>query len=357
VDRPSSLKATSLGLTALFLWALSAFLISELHNIPTFQLSGTVFIFAFLYTCFQLTRKRQWSKINPSMIVLMVGFIAILNNQAAYVYSIKLIPPEQAEIIYYLWPILAVVISALFFEKAKGKVSRGNFLKACKSLYRLTKRKLQSTPYMFEEDTNEKSNKEFQQISQVFLHLLTKIVPVLSAVLGLAGIYVLLTDGKGLGEISIDRTEGYIFAFIAAGAWVLYSLFCRYNPDIPLEMNGIWCGMAAIPCFGIHCYSESLVMPTLYEWVLMVFIGIGILSYSLKMWSIGLRHGHFNTLSVMSYMTPLISVLILMIVGKAAFKSNILIACQLIILGAILCMLVEWVNKRMQKSSDNYQVD
>lgn len=346
MDKPNSFKATSMGLMALFLWAMSALIISELENIPTFQLSGTVFFIAFLYTCVQLTRKGGWRKINPSIVVLMVGFIAILNNQAAYVYSIKLIPPEQAEIIYYLWPIFAVVISALFFEKSRLTNSKGEVYSASSALYRLVKKRLLPKPFMYELTHHEESEEE-EQLSHILMHGLTKFVPIFSALLGLAGIYILLTDGKGIGEISIDRTEGYLFALIAAGAWVLYSLFSRYNPNIPTEMNGIWCGMAAIPCFAINCYCEKLVMPTAYEWTLLTFIGIGVLSYSLKMWSVGLQYGHFNTLSVMSYMTPLVSVLILMAVGKAAFKSNILIACQLVILGAALCTLVEWLKKRL----------
>lgn len=278
------------------LWALSPLVISELQNIPTFQLSGIVFLIAFLFTCFRLTKRREWHKIKPSMLILIIGFIAILNNQAAYVYAVKLIPPEQAEIIYYLWPVFAMIISGIFLENPR------------------------------------------------------KIVPIFSALLGLASIYILITNGKGFGEISIERMEGYFFALIASASWVLYSLFSRYNPDIPKEMNGIWCGMAAIPCFLINCYCEDMIIPTLYEWVLMLFIGIGILSFSLNMWTTGLRYGHFNTLSVMSYMTPLVSVLILMIAGKADFQSHVILSCQLVILGACLCSIVDWVKKKIPSS-------
>lgn len=303
MERPSQLKATVLGVLALFFWALSPYIISELHNIPTFQLSGTVFLIAFLYTSVQLTRKREWRKINPTVVVLLVGFAAILNNQAAYIYAVKLIPPEQVEIIYYSWPILVLIISGLFLE------SKRSFL------------------------------------------------PIISALFGLAGIYVLLTDGKGFGEITVDRSEGYLFAMIAAGSWVTYSLFSRYNPGIPLEMNGIWCGMSAIPCFAINCYCEGLVMPTFYEWLLLAFIGIGILSFSLNMWTTGLRYGHFTTLSAMSYMTPLLSVLFLMLTGKTGFKSTVLISCQLVILGGALCVIVEWCKKRLVLSPVVINID
>lgn len=299
MDKAGSLKATSKGLGALFLWAMSALVISELENIPTFQLSGTVFIIAFLYTCFQLTWKRRWTRISPSTAVLTVGFIALLGNQAAYVYSIKSIPPEHAEIVYYLWPILAVLISALFLEKSTVD------------------------------------------------GMLSKCAPFFSALLGFGGIYLLCLEGRELGEFSMERIEGYLFAFLAAAAMVLYSLFSRYNVHIPLEMNGIWCGMAALPCFAINFYSERLVMPTPYEWLLMAFIGIAILSYSLNLWSIGMRHGHFNTLSVVSYITPLLSVLILMAAGKAAFRSQILFACQLVILGGVFCALVDWAKQKI----------
>lgn len=308
VDALSSLKATTMGLSALFLWALSSLVISELKGIPTFQLSGTVFAIAFLYTSLQLTYKREWARINPSVVVLVVGFTALLNNQAAYVYSIKLIPPEQTEIIYYLWPILAVIVSAIFLEKSSFP-----------------------PPFRF--------------TSLYVNYLLTKLAPLVSTLLGLGGIYFLLAEGEELTKISLDRFEGYFFALIAAAGMVLYSLFNRYNRDIPLEMNGIWCGMSAIPCFLIHYCCEEVVVPSFYEWLLMSFIGIAILSYSLKLWAVGMRHGHFNTLNVLSYLTPLLSVLLLMAVGKTAFKNEILLACELVIAGGILCMLVEWIKQ------------
>lgn len=340
MDKPNSLTATLLGLTALLLWAMSALIISELENIPTFQLSGTVFFIAFLYTCVKLTRNREWSTINPSIVVFIVGFLAVLNNQVAYVYSIKLLPPEQAEIIYYLWPIITVIISILFFEKPRIKSSKTEYFFVTKSLLSFLRNKFFKRPGMQE------SSQDEEKFFPILLHALSKFVPVLSAFLGFSGIYILLTDGQGLGEISLDRVEGYLSALIAAGAWVLYSLFSRYNPNIPEEMSGIWCGMSVIPCFVINSYCDNFVMPTIYEWILMLFIGIGILSQSLKMWAVGIRHGHFSSLTVMSYMTPLVSILILIAAGKADFKGSILIACQLVILGAALCTLIEWLRKR-----------
>jgi drug/metabolite transporter (DMT)-like permease len=224
--------------------------------------------------------------------VFLIGFAIILVNQASFVYAVKLIPPEQVEIIYYLWPIMTIVVSALFFETKKP------------------------------------------------------IAPILSAFLGLAGVYILLFDDGGLYMTGLEFSDGYLFAFAAALAWVCYSLFARYNPRIPMEMNGMWCGLSALACIGIHLYFEHTVMPTLYEWALMAFIGVFILVFSLKMWAMGMRHGHFNILTVFSYMTPLISVLLLMLFEKTPFRSTILLACQLIILGGLLCTMIEWWENR-----------
>lgn len=289
MEEQNQLKATLTGVSALVFWALSPVIVSELHNIPTFQLSATVFFIAFLYTSMQLTRKKEWKKINLSVVVLLVGGGAILSNHAAYVYSLRAIPPEQAEIVYYIWPILVLMISGLFFEAKRS------------------------------------------------------LLPVISALIGLSGIYIILTDGKGLEEISLDRSEGYFFALIAAGSWATYSLFNRFRPGIPLEMNGIWCGLAAVPSFAINYYFEGFVIPTLYQWALMTFLGVGTFAYSLGMWATGLRHGHFALLSTLSYLTPLLSVIFLIMAGKAEYKSSVLISCQLVIIGGAFCAIVDWI--------------
>ncbi len=281
--------ATGIGLAALFIWALSPSIITELGNIPTFQLSTTVFSFALLLTIGFLFKNKNWQRAKQHPKVWILGFLAIFVNQAAYVFALRLIPVEQAEVIYYLWPIALLLISACFFENGLPLTS------------------------------------------------------VISAILGLVGVYILFTDGQGIGEVYLDSGIGYGCALLAGGAWVLYCLLNRYNEHIPLEMNGMWCGLAAIACLFITWQYEELLLPSFYEWSLMAFIGIFTLTFSLWMWSHAIRHGHFTFLTVMSYMTPLTSVLLLMLFGKVDFSYSILIACQLIVLGGALCSIVEWM--------------
>lgn len=283
---------TLVGIGALILWSLSALLISELQEIPTFELSGIVLFIAFLVVAIKLTIKGEWKKIHQPTTTWITGFIAVLCNQTAYVSAVKLIPPEQAEIIYYLWPVIALLTSALFFEN-----------------------KIRFTPF-------------------------------LSAMLALVGIYILLTDGGSLDDFNMEYMHGYSMAMVSALAWVLYCLFAKYNPDTPLEMNGIWCGMAAPCCFALHLLLEQSVIPSAYEWMLMTIIGVGILSLSLLLWSESLRKGHFHLLQVFAYLTPMLSLLLLIACDKAECKATLFISCQLIVFAGMLCAFVEWLSKR-----------
>lgn len=160
--------ATIAGLSALVAWALSPLLISELTRIPAFQLSAILFFIAFFYSGMTLTFNKQWNLIRKVPTLFYWGALTILINQIAYIYAIKFAPPEQVEIIYYLWPILVLLSSMLFFKHKKS------------------------------------------------------ILPLISACLGLAGVYVLLTDGTGRDSISLEYSLGYFFAFAAAIAWVVY---------------------------------------------------------------------------------------------------------------------------------------
>ncbi|MCB1112977.1 MAG: EamA family transporter [Chlamydiales bacterium] len=285
--------STLAGFGALSLWALSALCACELEDIPTFQISGIVFTIAFLFHAVRLTRLDRWDSVMAQpRHVWLTGFAAVFVDQAAYVYSIKVIPPEQAEVIYYLWPILTLVFASVFFEEKRS------------------------------------------------------FVPVISAFLGLAGIYILFTDGKGLGNINTENLYGYLFAFLAALSWVVYSLYARYMSDIPIEMNGMWCGLAALCSYILHLLLEPTVVPTLYQMGILLFMGLGILSLSLFLWSHGMKQGNFNLLNVLSYLTPLFSVLILILIGKTHFRTSLIVACQLIILGGMLCYLIDWAKKK-----------
>lgn len=296
------LFATLLGFSALFLWAMSCYLFSELEAVPTFQVTSTVLTIAFVFTSILLTIHGQWRRVKQPKKVYFIGFVIIFVNQASFIYAIKLIPPEQAEVIYYLWPIMTIVISAIFFENKSS------------------------------------------------------IIPVFSAFLGLGGVYILLMGDGSSFESKLEYIDGYLFAFAAGLAWVFYSLFARYNPRIPIEMNGIWCGLSALACILIHFYYENTVVPSFYEWFLMCFIGVFILVFSLKMWALGMRFGHFNVLTVFSYVTPLVSVLILMFFDKTRFHSTIILACQFIVLGGVFCSILEWATSRKKNTDDQITV-
>ena len=284
---------TTAGLGALVLWAMAPLLLCELDAIPTFQLSGLVLMIAFLFVSAKLTIQQQWKRVRQPVSVWMAGFLIILINQAAYVYSMKLVSPAEAEVVYYLWPILLVIVSNLFLAEKRSWM------------------------------------------------------PVAASTFGFSGIYLLMSSDADVA-FSYEVCIGYSAAFAAALAWVFYSLYTRHHRALPLEMNGMWCGLAALGCFALHGLFESPAPAiSLYQWGLLTFIGVGILSLSLFLWATGMRHGHLNVLSVMAYMTPIISVSMLVLCGRAPFTEVLFFSAQLVILGGLLCTFVEhWRSQR-----------
>ncbi len=185
-------------------------------------------------------------------------------------------------------------------------------------------------------------------VSALFFENKIRFAPFFAALLALVGIYILLTDGGTLEDFNSDYLHGYFIALLSALAWVLYCLFAKYNPQTPLEMNGIWCGMAAPCCLVLHLIWETTVIPSAYEWMVMSLMGVGIASFSLLMWSESLRKGHFHLLHVFAYLTPMLSVLMLIVCEKAECKAALFISCQLVVFAGMVCMLSEWLSHRTQ---------
>jgi len=280
------ISATLLGVGALCFWALSPLLVYFLRPIPVFQLSAISFLIAFFLIAVRLSYTKRWDEIRrqpPS--IFFFGFAAVFVNHVSYIAAIKWIPPEQAEIIYYLWPIMLILISGIALKEKKSWVT------------------------------------------------------FLSAFLGLCGIYILFSGDETFEMFSWSSFPGYFLVLLAALMWAGYSLMARSNPTIPLEMSGIWCGMAGLLCLFLHFYTETAVVPTLAEIGCMVALGAGILTLSLFMWVYGLRYGYHDALSVFAYMTPVFSVILLIATGCCSFRVELLYSSFLVFLGGSLSCL------------------
>ena len=71
------------------------------------------------------------------------------------------------------------------------------------------------------------------------------------------------------------------------------------------------------------------------QWLAVFGLGFGPVGAAFFLWDRGMKHGDIQTLGVLSYLSPLLSTLILLVVGVASFSWSLLFGCLLITAGAL----------------------
>jgi drug/metabolite transporter (DMT)-like permease len=165
-------------------------------------------------------------------------------------------------------------------------------------------------------------------------------------VLALAGVFLALTQtGKVSLEIFIENIQNsflpYLFALFAAVCWALYSNFSR-----------LWAGDiegSAVPVFflsaGVVLTAIKILFPidvtvphwttrTIFELICIVIFP-SFLAY--LFWDTAVRKGRIILVVSLSYFIPLFATLIGCLYLKVNLSASLLIACALIIAGAIIC--------------------
>jgi drug/metabolite transporter (DMT)-like permease len=133
---------------------------------------------------------------------------------------------------------------------------------------------------------------------------------------------------------------GYLAAFGCAFTWSGYSVLNRRFAKTPSEMIIGVCG--AIFIAGGLCHLalahlgiEPTVLPNLWQWLAIIGLGLGPTGLAFLAWDHATKHGRLSLLGSLSYLSPLLSTLLLILCGRAEASWQILLAAALIIIGAV----------------------
>ena len=277
----SSRFATATGMTALFIWSFSALIVTYLAAVPILEILFIIFTCSFIVTAIKVSNDRKWKAVlSQPLLYWMIGAVCIFGNYYAYYQAFRHAPPAEVDLIHYLWPIFVVLTS--------GFLPTEKF-----------------SPWY-----------------------------ILGALVSFIGIAVLLVGSNNqAGLFDLQYWEGYTWAIAAALAWTVFAIGSRYYKKAPPEMAGIFCGIGALLSFCLHIKYEHFVVPALWEAMLMLSVGVVSTGFTFYCWSFGIKKGNFNLLSVLSYAIPLLSIIILMIFGKAAYKDSTIIAAVMVSIG------------------------
>ncbi len=280
------IPATVLALCAIALWSSLALLGISLKHVPPFLLTGIALLIGSVpaWPFF-----RQW-KVSKGALAL--GIYGLFGFHFLLFIALRHAPPVEANLVNYLWPLGIVVMAPLFLPGTKFSATH-----------------------------------------------------IVAACAGFAGACIaILGDGlfkNGLqGLANTGFAWGYIPAACSAFIWASYSLMSkrlastgRGFPTAAIGLFGIVSGLLSVLC---HALMEPAVALSSKDWALMAVMGLGPLGAAFFLWDAALKKGDARQIGILSYITPLASTALLIVVTGRPLTWSIGLATALIIGAAVL---------------------
>jgi drug/metabolite transporter (DMT)-like permease len=265
------------------LWSTLALATTLTGAVPPFLMVGLTFSVA------ALLMAAKWIASDEAILAKLVwpapvwalGVYGLFGYHALYFLALKSAPAVEANLVNYLWPLLIVLFSALL----PGERLR-------------------------------------------WFH-------VAGAVLGLAGA-ALLTLGGGTLALSWDFALGYGAALGCALVWSSYSVLSRRFGEVPSDSVGGFCAATAILGFAAHFAFETTLWPQGWQWAAVLALGLGPVGLAFYLWDHGMKRGDIRALGALSYATPLLSTVLLILFGGGTLTWQVAAAAALIVGGALL---------------------
>jgi drug/metabolite transporter (DMT)-like permease len=254
---------TFLALAAIVLWASLATLGVQLAHLPPFWLTGVALLIGSVIAL-PLSRLdwRLW-RVPPT--TLLLGVYGLFGYHFLLFMALRHAPPVQANLINYLWPLGMVVLAPVLLP-GLGLGAR---------------------------------------------HLL-------AALLGFAGAAWVILGAPSAGgagaATSSGEVMGYLLALGAALAWSSYSLLTQRVAPFPTSAIGVFALVSGGLSLLCHALLEAPVSMSAHDWTLLVLMGIGPLGAAFFLWDAALKRGDPRQIGVLSFLTPLLSTLMLLAV-------------------------------------------
>ena len=271
-----------LALGAIALWGTLAALGVALAHVPPFLLTGLALCVGGLLAL-PLSRFEVSSWLVP-LPTLALGVGGLFGFHFLLFMALRLAPPVQANLINYLWPLFMVLLSP----------------------WLLPGMRLQA-------------------------------VHIAAALLGFAGAaLVILGDPAGAGQQAGGWSWGYLLALMSALVWAGYSLLTRRVPHFPTAAIGGFALVSGLLSLVCHAWLEPAVALTGRDMLLIGALGLGPMGAAFFLWDMALKRGDTRQIGILSYLTPLASTGMLVLVGDRAFTWNIALAALMIVGAALL---------------------
>jgi drug/metabolite transporter (DMT)-like permease len=269
-----------LALGAIILWASLAALGVALSHVPPFLLTGLSLLVGSLIAL-PLSRfdLRQW---RVPLSTLALGIYGLFGFHFLLFIALRHAPPVQANLVNYLWPLGIVVMAPLFLPGVT-----------------LTARH------------------------------------VLAAVIGFAGAALVILGGAG-STGGGGWAWGYLPALASAFIWASYSLLTKRVRSFPTAAIGSFALASGLLSLLCHAWLEPAVDLSTRDLLLIAVLGLGPLGGAFFLWDAALKRGDARQIGVLSFLTPLLSTLTLLLVRGETPSAAIGLAALMIVGAAVM---------------------
>ena len=279
------MQANLYALGAIALWASLASLGVSLTHIPPFLLTGIALIIGSVPAWpFVLRDPSQWRI--PAR-TLALGVYGLFAYHFLLFIALRHAPPVEANLVNYLWPLFIVVLAPVVLP---GVALPGVAL---------------------------------------------RLPHVLAALLGFGGAAIAIAGGR---ELSGTLAWGYLPALAAAFIWATYSLLTKRVAAFPTTAIGLFGLVSGVLSLLCHVVLEPAASLQARDWALLAVLGLGPLGASFFLWDKALKLGDARHIGILSYITPLASTALLLLVSGRPFSWSIAISTAMIISAAVLGM-------------------
>lgn len=271
-------RAQAYALGAIVLWGSLATLGVALSHLPPFLLTGLALVIGSV-PAWPLAAR--WRELRPGTLAL--GAYGLFGFHFLLFVALRHAPPVEANLVNYLWPLLIVVLAPAVLPGM-----------------RLTS------------------------------------VHVAAALAGFAGAAIAIVGGRGLSGDGF--AWGYVAAFGSAFVWASYSLLTRRVPPFPTAGVGAFALLSGLLSLACHLWLEPSVSLTARDGWLLAATGLGPLGAAFYLWDMALKRGDPRRIGILSYLTPLLSTLLLVVASGRTPTPWLGLATALVVGAAVLGM-------------------
>jgi drug/metabolite transporter (DMT)-like permease len=262
------------ALGAIALWASLASLGVALRHVPPFLLTGLALVVGSI-PAWPLVR--QW-KVAPRTLAL--GVYGLFLYHFLLFIALRVAPAVEANLVNYLWPLFIVVLAPVVLPDLRLKAAH-----------------------------------------------------VLAAFAGFAGAAIAILGGGGATGA---WSWGYLPALGSALIWATYSLGTRRVPAFPTAAIGLFGLISGLLSLACHWALEPAIALSPSDWGLIAAMGLGPLGAAFFLWDKALKTGDARHIGILSYLTPLASTALLVLVTGRPVTGGIAVSAALIIGAALL---------------------